>query len=173
MDSLTFHKAVEKDLDTLLEIYNFYIRTTTAAFDLDKITREEFSQRIPISQEKYRTYLIRNFDELIGFCFTNQFRKKKAYDRTAEMGLYLKPEFTGKGIGKRAVAFLEKEAVNKQIRVLVASISGENTASIKLCRQLGYKKCAHYKQVGEKFGRLLDVVDYQKILPESDLNKPT
>jgi L-amino acid N-acyltransferase YncA len=46
----------------------------------------------------------------------------------------------------------------------VASISAENTSSIRLSQQMGYEQCAHYKQVGEKFGRLVDVVEYQKIL---------
>jgi phosphinothricin acetyltransferase len=102
----------------------------------------------------------------VGFCFLTQFRKKAAYDRTAEIGLYLKPEFTGKGIGDDAVTFLEKVAVIKGIRVIIASISGENTASIKLFQKMGYEKCAHYKQVGEKFGRFVDVIDYENILPD-------
>jgi phosphinothricin acetyltransferase len=67
-------------------------------------------------------------------------------------------------LGGSIVAFLEKTAVSRQIGVILASISGENTASIRLFEKMGYEKCAHYKEVGEKFGRLLDVVDYQKIL---------
>jgi phosphinothricin acetyltransferase len=129
-----------------------------------KITPEEFRQRLFIGHAKYRTYLIRWSNELAGFCFLTQYRKKEAYDRTAEIGLYLKPEFTGKGIGRLAVAFLEKVVISKGIRVIIASISGENNASLKLFQKMGYEKCAHYKQVGEKFGRLVDVIDYEKIL---------
>jgi L-amino acid N-acyltransferase YncA len=29
---------------------------------------------------------------------------------------------------------------------------------------MGFEKCAHYKKAGEKFGRFLDVIDYQKML---------
>ncbi len=164
VENLAFQQAEESDLDTILDIYNFYIVTSTAGFDLSQISKEEFCQRIFVNHEKYGIFLIRHGAELAGFCYINQFRKKRAYDRTAETGLYLKPEFTGKGIGKEAVAFLEKTALSRKINVLVTSISGENTASIKLMQNLGYEKCAHYKQVGEKFGRLLDVVDFQKIL---------
>jgi phosphinothricin acetyltransferase len=78
--------------------------------------------------------------------------------------LYLRPEFSGKGIGSDVLVFLEKFAIGNGIRVLIASISGENSASIKLFTRAGYEKCAHYREVGEKFGRILDVVDYQKIL---------
>jgi L-amino acid N-acyltransferase YncA len=164
MDELTFQPAVENDLQTILELYNFYIVTTTATFDHGQIAPEEFRQRIFIGHEKYRTYLVRLGDETAGFCFLMQYRKKAAYDRTAEIGLYLKPEFTGQGIGRLAVTFLEKIAVSNGIRVIIASISGENTASLRLFQKMGYEKCAHYKQVGEKFGRFIDVIDYEKIL---------
>jgi phosphinothricin acetyltransferase len=164
MDNLIFQRAEENDLQTMLVIYNFYLITTTATFDYAPISREEFLRRIFIGHEKYQTYLFHLRNEFAGFCFLTQYRKKEAYDRTAEIGLYLKTEFTGKGIGKIAVAYLEKAAIEKQIRVIIASISGENSASMKLFASLGYEKCAHYKQIGEKFGRLLDVVDYEKIL---------
>ena len=92
-----------------------------------------------------------------------QFKKKKAYDRTAEIGIYLHPDFCGKGLGKPIVAFLENEAREIGFKVLIASISGENTTSIRLFENCGYRACAHYHQVGEKFSRLLDVLDYEKI----------
>jgi len=166
MDNLIFQPAAENDLAAMLELYNFYIATTTATFDHGQITPEEFRQLIFIGHEKYKTYLIRLRDETVGFCFLTQYRKKAAYDRTAEIGLYLKPEFTGKGIGDEAVTFLEKIAVSNVIRVIIASISGENTASIKLFQKLGYERCAHYRQVGEKFGSFVDVIDYEKILSD-------
>ncbi len=164
MDNLIFQKAEEIDLETILSIYNYYIITTTATFDQSSISREELCQRVFINHDKYQTFIIRCGGDTVGFCFLTQFKKKKSYDRTAEIGLYLKPEFTGKGIGKEAIIFLEEVALNKQIKVLIACICSENTTSIRLVQKLGYEQCAHYKEVGEKFGRILDVVDYQKIL---------
>ena len=166
MENLIFQTAAENDLTAMLELYNFYIVNTTATFDHGKITPEEFRQRLFIGHEKYRIYIIRLRDETVGFCFLTQYRNKAAYDRTAEIGLYLNPEFTGKGIGDEAITFLEKIAVSNGIRVIIASISGENTASSKLFQKMGYEKCAHYKHVGEKFGRFVDVIDYEKILSD-------
>jgi L-amino acid N-acyltransferase YncA len=103
-------------------------------------------------------------NEPCGFCYISQYKKRQAYDRTAEVSLYLKPEYTGMGIGKLALGFLEKVAIEKGISVLIGIISGDNENSIKLFEKQGYDKCAHYKQVGEKFNKILDVVSYQKIL---------
>jgi phosphinothricin acetyltransferase len=54
--------------------------------------------------------------------------------------------------------------VAQNVHVLIASICGENTGSIRLFESLRLDKCAHFREVGEKFGRRLDVVYYQKIL---------
>ena len=164
MNNLTFRKAKEDDLEAILDIYNFYILNSTATFDIGPISKEELLQRISINHEIYQTYTMNCENEMIGFCFLTQFRKKKAYDRTAEVGLYFKPQFANKGLGGKATTFLEQVAVSKQIHVLVTSICGENVASIKLAQKMGYEQCARYRQVGEKFGRLLDVVEFQKIL---------
>jgi phosphinothricin acetyltransferase len=58
------------------------------------------------------------------------------------------------------------EAIQGYISVLIGMITGENVASIKLFKACGYEKCAHFKEVGQKFNKLLDVVAYQKIIQE-------
>lgn len=91
-------------------------------------------------------------------------KKREAYDSTAEATVYLKPGFTGKGIGNLAVKFIEEYALTQGFHALIALICGENTESIKVFEKNGYEKCAHYKEVGKKFGQWLDVVAYQKII---------
>ena len=50
------------------------------------------------------------------------------------------------------------------VKVLVACITYGNESSIKFHERLGFEQVSHFKQVGMKFGRTLDVVDYQLIL---------
>jgi phosphinothricin acetyltransferase len=78
------------------------------------------------------------------------------------MSIYLKPENTGKGIGAVALKYLEDSAKKAGIHVLIGTLSGENHASIRLLEKMNYVKCAHLKNIGEKFGKILDVVVYQK-----------
>jgi phosphinothricin acetyltransferase len=161
---LQFIEASEKDLESMLELYNHYIETTSVLFDDSRISLEEFSSRVYIKHNTYKTFLIKEDNEFYGFCFLTQFRKKRAYAKTAEVGIYLKPEFTRKGLGQEILSYLEAFAKKQQIEVMIASISSENIASLSLFRKLGYEQCAHYKRVAEKFGRKLDLVDFQKIL---------
>ena len=71
-------------------------------------------------------------------------------------------EYNGKGIGRKTLEFLEEEAIKKGIRNLLGVITVENISSVKLFNKMGYQKVSHLKNIGEKYGRLLDVLTYQK-----------
>jgi L-amino acid N-acyltransferase YncA len=167
-DTLEFVEAAESDLTPLLELYNYYLLKTTTTFDYDEIDIDEFKSRICFNQKMYKTFLINQAGKSAGFCFLTGFKNKPALDRTAEIGLYLYPEFTKRGIGRIAVKFLEDYAGQNGIKVIIANISGENEASIKLFSKMNYKKCGHFKEIAVKFGRLLDVVYFQKILSQME-----
>jgi len=164
MNETSFKPMKAEDLPLVLDIYNHYIVTTTATFHPEPITIEKLRNFIFLDHEWYRAFMILDSDKIAGFCFLTQFRKLEAYNRTAELGIYLKPEFTRRGLGTEAVRHLEKVAEASGLKVIVASISGENTGSIELFRKLEYEKCAHFRKIGEKWGRAIDVVFFQKFL---------
>jgi L-amino acid N-acyltransferase YncA len=159
-----FRYLTEADLEWIRDIYNYYIENSTTTYYTEKISVKELKEFVPVLHKKYKSYKIMVDDELCGFCYISQYKKRQAYDRTAELSLYLKPEHTGRGIGKVVLEHLEKVAAYNGISVLIGIISGDNQNSISLFGKNGYEKCAHYKQIGEKFNKILDVVSYQKIL---------
>ena len=162
---IEFVDLTEADLELVKKIYDYYIENSTATYYTEKISTEELREFIPVEHKKYKSFLILIDHECCGFCYISQYKKRQAYDRTAELSLYLKSGYTGRGIGKIVLEHLEKVAKNNGISVLIGIISGDNENSIKLFEKNGYEKCAHYKQIGEKFNKILDVVSYQKILP--------
>ena len=161
---ITFQKATLNDLVAIKEIYDYYILHTNATFHTDPISFEELREMIPFYDKKYQSFLVKAEDKTAGYCYLAPFKKRQAYDRTAEATVYLKPEYCGMGIGFQTVSHLEEVAKKKDIKVLVGTITGTNENSIRLFARCGFEKCAHYKQVGRKFDELLDVVAYQKIL---------
>jgi L-amino acid N-acyltransferase YncA len=162
-----FVEITGQDLALIKEIYDYYIENSTATYYTGRISVEELKEFIPIGNEKYKSFLVKTGNETCGFCYLSQYKKRQAYDRTAEISLYLKPSFTGRGIGNAVLEYLERIAGKNGISVLLAIISGDNTNSIKLFERNGYEKCGHFKQIGEKFNKILDVVTYQKIIRTS------
>lgn len=159
-----FHEMTERYLDEVLRIYSHYVLNTTATFHSSQPTREDMKKLVFYERECYRAFVISAGEEICGYVFITQHKAREAYDGTAEVSVYLKPAYIGQGLGSLAVKHIEDFAKNQGLHVLVATITGENDKSISLFARNGYEKCAHYKEVGQKFGRRLDVVAYQKIL---------
>ena len=164
MKETLFTEMQEADLPAVLGIYNHYISTTTATFDPGAVSIDIFKTRVLLNHELYGAYVIRSEGVVAGFCFLCPFKKHEAYNRTAEFGIYLKPGCTHKGLGTKAVEHLVQVATVSGLKMLIASISGENTHSIALFRKIGWQECAHFREVGEKWGRAIDVIFFQKKL---------
>lgn len=155
------------DYHYVKSVYDHYILNSTATFHTKPLTIEELQEQIPVGHPLYGAYLIRYQGRLCGFCYFAPYKKRQAYDRSAEITIYLEADFMGQGIGKHVLEQTETIAKNRGIKVLLGIITGNNETSIRLFRTCGYEQCAHFKQVGEKFGQVLDVVAFQKILNSS------
>jgi L-amino acid N-acyltransferase YncA len=138
--SVTLVVLQDHDLETVKSIYDYYIVNSTATFHLNKISIDELRQTIVIGHPKYQSFIIKYNDDTCGYCYISQFKKREAYDRSAEITIYLKPEFFGKGIGKQAIEQLETCAKNNKISVLIGIISGDNSQSIKLFEKCGIRQ---------------------------------
>ncbi|MBP2654732.1 MAG: hypothetical protein H6Q73_2301 [Firmicutes bacterium] len=164
MKRYCFYEMEEKYLDDVLQIYMYYVLNTTATFHSRQLTKDEMREIVFFSSEKYKTFVICDADTVWGYVLLTQHKKREAYDATAEVTIYLNKDIIGKGIGSRAIQHVENYAKRHEFHVLVATICGQNEKSIRLFEKNGYFKCAHYKEVGQKFGQMLDIVAYQKII---------
>lgn len=159
---ITFKELRETDLPEVKNIYDYYVLNSTTTFHTEPITFDELKEFIYFSHPKYKSFLIFYEGGVCGYCYATYYKKRQAYNRTAEVTIYLKNDFTGKGIGQTALQYLENALKESGIKVLLAVIAGDNNASIRAFEKAGYTGCALFKNVGEKFGRILDVVVCQK-----------
>ncbi|EGO65698.1 GNAT family N-acetyltransferase [Acetonema longum] len=165
MTHCAIQTLTEAHLPAVLDIYNYYIQHTTATFHERPHTMEEMRQLVLFDNPRYQACVFTGPDGLVcGYFILTQYKKREAYDRTAEATVYLKPDHLGKGLGTLALSHLEKLAKERGIAVLMGVICAENQASVNLFAKNGYENCGHLRQVGIKFGRILDIVLYQKIL---------
>ena len=159
---IIFKETEEKDLSEVKKIYDWYIENSTATFHTELIQIDQLKEFIYLNHPLYQSYLIYLNKGIVGYCFLTNYKKRQAYDRTAEISIYLKPEYCNQGIGKIALNHLEKKAKENGLKNLIGIIAGDNELSITLFEKSGFTKCAHFKNVGEKFNKILDVVAFQK-----------
>lgn len=157
-----FEEITDENIGHVHEVYNYYVDHSTVTFHLEPITLDEMKAMLPTNKNMYPSYVVMADREPSGYCYLSNFRKKEAYDITAEITLYLAPSATKKGLGSIVLDYLEERAKENGIKNLIAVITGENESSVKLFSRHGYRHAALLKNVGLKFGRFLNVFWYQK-----------
>jgi phosphinothricin acetyltransferase len=106
--------------------------------------------------------------KVAGFSSIGPFRAWAAYKYSVENSVYVSAEKRGMGIGKLLIPPLIEAAKQLQMHTIIASIDATNDVSIGLHKRFGFEETAHFKQVGYKFGRWLDLKFLQLILNTPD-----
>lgn len=161
---VTFRRVADLDLPALAEILNYYIVNTTVTFHKELLTAADMRDKVYFDRPWYSAFVVEQCGTVIGYCAVSPWKKQEAYRHTAEVNIYLRHNAAGKGVGPQAVRFLEEFARSNDIHVLIAGLCSENEPSKRLFEKCGYEHCAHFRNVGRKFGRVLSTIYYQKEL---------
>ena len=156
-------KADDADIPAIIEIYNEAILTTTATFDIEP-------KSIAAQRKWFKAHGIRNpifvaviDNNVIGWVSLSEYSTRCAYADTAELSLYVKGSFQNQGIGKKLMQAVLTEGKKVGLHTVISRIAGGNKISIYLHKQFSFKDIGVMKEVGKKFGKILDVYIMQKI----------
>lgn len=157
--------AKVEDATRLVEIYRPYVEDTAVTFEYEVPTVEVFSQRIAATLAKYPYIVLENEQgRIVGYAYAGTYKGRTAYDWSVEVTVYLDQENHGHGYGKLLYTALEVYLSKQHVYQLTACITAGNGVSEKFHEKLGYRKVAHFAQIGYKFGRWYDVCWMQKTL---------
>lgn len=158
-------KVLPTDAAEITAIYNYYIRESVSTFDMEEWSVEKMEERIKDISASYPYFVYRTAEgSMAGFCYAHPWKEKDAYKRTLETTVYVSPDHLGKGIGRMLMEKLIESCRQCGFLSLIACITEGNTSSFVLHEKLGFEKVSHFKKVGMKFGKYLDVIDYELIL---------
>lgn len=90
--------------------------------------------------------------------------ERAAYCHTWETTVYISSSSARQGIGRLLMSRLIEECRKSDCYVLIACITHGNESSYALHRKLGFEQVAFFEKVGTKFGKRLDVTDWELIL---------
>jgi phosphinothricin acetyltransferase len=164
--SSSIRPATLADLPALVDLYNHYVLNTPITFDLEPYTVETrrpwFEQ---FSGGRYRLLVAVEGERLLGYAGTMRHRAKAAYDTSVETTIYLAPDATGRGLGRKLYEALFEAVRGEDLHRALAGITEGNPASIELHRRFGFREVAHFTEQGRKFNRYWDVIWMEKALP--------
>ncbi len=160
---MNIRKVELNDAAQIAEIYNHYILNTHHTFETEALSAQEMEKRIGKIYEKY-PYLVAEIDgEIQGYIYATQFRMRQAYRYAVEVSIYVKNQQKQKGIGSELYKGFFEMLEDTDIHTVLAGISLPNDASIRFHEKLGYEKVAHFKEVGYKLGRWVDVGFWERL----------
>lgn len=157
--------ATYDDLPAILDIYNDVIQNTTAVYSYRPHTlamrQQWFAER---AEKNFPVFVFDAEGTVAGFSSYGHFRVWPAYKYTVENSVYVHPDFRGKGMARQLIGSLVDDAIEKNHHAMIAGIDSTNNISIRLHEHLGFTEVAHFRQVGFKFGRWLDLKFFERLL---------
>ena len=158
--------ATAGDLPGILAIYNEVIVNSTAIYALAPVTLADRAQWLKARQAQNFPVLVAvDADEVLGFASYGEWRGAWAgYKYTVEHSVHIAASHRGTGIGRQLMLRLIDAAQTAGLHVMIGGIDADNVASIKFHERLGFAPVAHFREVGFKFNRWLDLVFTQRIL---------
>lgn len=160
---MNIRTAKESDMEALLSIYNYEVLNGTATFDLEPKSMEERMEWFYAHNVGNHPLIVAEEEgRAIGYASLSMYRDKEAYAATVELSIYVDPEFRRRGAAKKLMEAILLEARRRDdIHTVISVITGGNEASIKLHKEFGFTHCGTMREVGKKFGKLLDIDNFQ------------
>lgn len=162
---LTLRRATLDDLPAITEIYNDAVLNTIATFDTQPKSLDEQKAWFNEHGMKYPLMVAEIDGAVTGWASLSRWSGRCAYANTAEISVYVSRTHRGKGIGKQLTREIVAEGQRVGLHTVIARIADGNEVSIRLHESAGFKHIGIMREVGEKFGKLIDVYMMQKIYP--------
>lgn len=153
------------DLPAMLEIYNEVILNTTSVYSEKPHTLEMRQAWYKDRMESGFPIFVAEVDgKIAGFSSFGHFRVWPCYRYTVEHSVYVDVKYRGMGVSKLLLQLVIDRAREMGLHAMIAGIDSLNTISYDLHLKFGFTEVAHFKEVGFKFGKWLDLKFMELIL---------
>ena len=154
---LQIRKSTRDDLKAILDIYNEAVLNTTATFDTTARTFEKQLEWYENHKANHPVFVAEENNVVVGWASLSPYSDRCAYDTTVEVSVYIHPDHRGKKIGSKLLEVITLEGLKVKNHTVISRITSDNLSSIHIHEKIGYRHVGTLKEVGVKFGKLLDV----------------
>ena len=156
--------ATADDLPAIREIFNHYVATSTCTFQIDPDTPAERAEWFRDRGPSHPATVAVIEGVVVGWAALSAWKARCAYAKSAEASVYVRHDLHRKGIGRALLTDLVARGRAAGLHTIIGGACTEQPASLALQESLGFVRVAHFREVGYKFGRWLDVAYLQLIL---------
>jgi L-amino acid N-acyltransferase YncA len=162
---INIRSALPGDAAAITENYNYYVNRNFVTFEEKPVSPTEIQERILEVQSFSLPWLVaERQNDIVGYAFASPWKERTAYRFSAEVSVYVRADHFRRGIGFQLYRRLLSALKAGGIHAAMGGIALPNDASVGLHEKFGFEKIAHFKEVGFKLGRWIDVGYWQLIL---------
>ncbi len=157
--------ATRADAAAISGIYNHYVLRTVITFEEETVPEAEMAQRITeVLAAGLPWFVWEENGRVLGYSYASKWKSRCSYRYTVEATVYLDKDATGRGLGTTLYSALIDTLRPIRIHAVIGGVALPNEASTALHETLGFKKIAHFKEVGWKFDQWIDVGYWELLL---------
>ena len=162
---MSIRMATVEDAAAIAAIYNPYVADSCVTFETEPVQAAGMAARITEVLDAGLPWLLaEDAAGAAGFAYASKWKGRCAYRFSVESTVYLHWDHTGRGIGRALYGRLLEEIRARRMHAVIGGIALPNAASIALHERLGFRKVAHFEQVGYKQDRWVDVGYWQLLI---------
>lgn len=159
--------ALLADAEAIARIYNYYILHTVITFEEQVVALQAIVERLQEVRSAGLPWLVaESCGAVVGFAYASRWKERSAYRYAVESTVYLDPAALRVGFGSGLYAALLDSLRRQNVHVVIGGVALPNEASIRLHEKFGFRKIAHFREVGFKFDRWVDVGYWQLVLSQ-------
>lgn len=160
--SYPIRRATKEDLPSIIKIYNhaipLMVNDDTAPLEVND--REEWFQQF---SDDHPLWVMTDQGQVIAWCALEEFYPHQAYHHSAEIAIYVHPDYQGQHLGSQLLQFADQQIkTSLKIKTVIAYIYAENLPSQKLFKKLGFSDWGELKHIAEINGQLRTLKIYGK-----------
>ncbi|KRL96356.1 GNAT family N-acetyltransferase [Limosilactobacillus equigenerosi] len=146
-----FRFATRDDLPTIVAIYNEAVVTHQSTGDLEPITVADRTDWFASFNDQHPLWvLVDQADEsIVGWVALEPFYGRAAFEKSAEVAIYLKQNTKGQGLGQQSIKFIQQAATERGLVTIVAYVLSQNSASQHMFERSGFSHWGYLPEIGE------------------------
>lgn len=166
MSGVEVRAAVEADLPQINDIFNHYVATSSCVWTTCPVSAEARAAWFAARGGTSPVLVAVSDGRVVGWGALSPFATSCTFSGTIEDSVYVHHECLRQGIGRTVLAALIEQARRGGCVSMIASISSDQTASIRLHEAMGFVEAGRLEAVGDKFGRRHDLSYLQLLLQQ-------
>jgi L-amino acid N-acyltransferase YncA len=156
--SIGIRSFLKNDWPAVSEIYRQGLLTRNATFETEVPDYDTWIKKF----HAHLFWVAVEYEEVVGWAGLQPVSARKVYDGVSEVTVYVNSSHSGKGIGTILMKHLVSESEKAGIWTLYASIFPENTASLKLHLNNGFREIGYREKIAQLEGKWRNTVLFER-----------